>query len=189
MSILNDHRIERDVVIQPFEPAMKRPGAISYGVTSYGYDMRVGTKFRIFKQPRPDAMFNRVIDPKAFDEQLAHEFDATDAGYIDLPPHSFALCESVEYFEIPRDVLCICLGKSTYARCGLIVNITPLEPQWRGKVTIELTNSTPLPLRVYADEGIAQVVFLKADQVCKQSYAEKSGKYQDQAGLVLPKVD
>lgn len=132
-----------------------------------------------------------MVDPKAFDDDLFVEVDCESRGcdHVIIPPNSFALCETVETLEIPRDVLVLCVGKSTYARCGLIVNVTPLEPEWRGKITLEISNTTPLPAKVYANEGIAQLVFLKADQVCEVSYADKCGKYQDQAGLTLPRVD
>ena len=143
-----------------------------------------------------------MVDPKIFTDEFmvgvdtrhngtagVNEFGESTDGYVIIPPNSFALCETVETFDIPRDVLVLCVGKSTYARCGLIVNVTPLEPEWRGKVTIEISNTTPLPAKVYAGEGIAQFVFLKGDRVCEKSYADKAGKYQDQAGLTLPRVD
>lgn len=178
--------------IEPFERAVKRAGRVSFGVSSYGYDVRVGTHFKIFT-PSPRTGDIAVVDPKAFSDDMMVEVDVSakpaDKQYVIIPPNSFALCETVEYLEIPRDVLAICVGKSTYARCGLIVNVTPLEPEWRGKVTLEISNTTPLPARVYANEGVAQLVFLKADQVCEVSYADKGGKYQDQGGLTLPKVD
>lgn len=192
MPVLSDHQIRRLVRIQPFEENVKRPGRISFGVSSYGYDVRVGTHFKIFT-PTPRSGDVAVVDPKAFSDDMMVEVDVghKPAGhqYVIIPPNSFALCETVEYLEIPRDVLAICVGKSTYARCGLIVNVTPLEPEWRGKVTLEISNTTPLPARVYANEGVAQLVFLKADQVCETSYADKSGKYQDQRGLTMPRVD
>ena len=192
MPVLADHQIEQLVKIVPFERAKKRPGRISYGASSYGYDVRVGTKFKIFT-PTPITGDIAVVDPKAFSDDMMIEVDVAgrpaDKQYVIIPPNSFVLCETVEYIEIPRDVLAICVGKSTYARCGLIVNVTPLEPEWRGKVTLEISNTTPLPARVYANEGVAQLIFLKADQVCRVSYADKGGKYQDQGGLTLPKVD
>jgi dCTP deaminase len=129
------------------------------------------------------------VDPKNFDPSSFVDADASQKGYILIPPNSFALCETVEYFEIPRDMLAICVGKSTYARCGIIVNVTPLEPEWKGKVTIEISNTTPLPAKIYANEGIAQIIFLRGEEVCARSYADKAGKYQDQPGLTLPKVD
>jgi dCTP deaminase len=190
VGVLCDRQIRELVRIEPFEEAVKRQGKISYGVSSYGYDVRVGSHFKIFTAtPRTGGI--TVVDPKKFTDELMVEIDTARIGsdHIIIPPHSFALCETVEYLEIPRNVLVICVGKSTYARCGLIVNVTPLEPEWRGKVTLEISNTTPLPARVYANEGIAQLVFLKADQVCEKSYADKGGKYQDQGGLTLPKVD
>jgi dCTP deaminase len=178
------------VQIKPFESATKRQGKISYGVSSYGYDVRVGTHFKIFT-PTPRTGGITVVDPKNFTDDLMVEVDTAVLGtdHVIIPPNSFALCETVEWLAIPRDVLAICVGKSTYARCGLIVNVTPLEPEWRGKVTLEISNTTPLPARVYSNEGIAQLIFLKADEVCEKSYADKAGKYQDQTGLTLPKVD
>lgn len=196
MPVLCDTQIRELVEIKPFAEATKRPGKVSYGVSSYGYDVRVGTHFKIFT-PTPKSGGVAIIDPKRFTDDFMVEVDtrnngtATEdsEGYVIIPPNSFALCETVEFFNIPRDVLVLCVGKSTYARCGLIVNVTPLEPEWRGKVTIEISNTTPLPAKVYAGEGIAQFVFLKADRVCEKSYADKAGKYQDQAGLTLPRVD
>ena len=189
MGVLPDWMIERDIKIVPFEPALARAGVISYGVTSYGYDVRVGTHFKIFTAtPRTGGV--TVVDPKKFTDDLMVEVDTAKQGtdHIVIPPHSFALCETVEYLEIPRDVLGVCVGKSTYARCGIIVNVTPLEPEWRGRVTIEISNTTPLPAKVYAGEGIAQFLFLKAEAVCKVSYSDKKGKYQDQKGLTWPFV-
>jgi len=190
MSVLCDSQIREQVKIEPFAVAQKRQGRISYGVSSYGYDIRVGSRFKIFT-PTPRSGNIAVVDPKCFSDDFMVEVDCekTDADHVIIPPNSFALCETVEYIEVPRDVLVLCVGKSTYARCGLIVNVTPLEPEWRGKVTLEISNTTPLPARVYAGEGIAQLVFLKADMVCEKSYADKAGKYQDQEGLTLPKVD
>jgi dCTP deaminase len=190
MPVLCDEQIRELVRIEPFEIGERRPGKISYGVSSYGYDVRVGPTFKIFT-PTPKSGGITVVDPKNFTDELFVEVntDAIGSDHVIIPPNSFALCETVEFFEIPRDCLVICVGKSTYARCGLIVNVTPLEPEWRGKITLEISNTTPLPARVYANEGIAQLVFLKADQVCAVSYADKAGKYQDQSGLTLPKVD
>lgn len=190
MPVLCDSQIRELVPIEPFAEAKKRPGQISYGVSSYGYDIRVGPKFKIFT-PTPRTGGITVVDPKNFSPDLFVEVDCSERGmdHVIIPPNSFALCETIEWIEIPRDILVICVGKSTYARCGLIVNVTPLEPEWRGKITLEISNTTPLPAKVYANEGIAQLVFLKADRVCSVSYADKAGKYQDQGGLTLPKVD
>src|SRR5438105_8661890 len=180
MCLLADWQIERDIKIEPFAEGAVRPGVISYGVTSYGYDVRVGRHFKVFTN-----VYGAVIDPKNF---TTNAFVDIEADFCVIPPNSFALAETVEYFEIPRDILCICLGKSTYARCGIICNVTPLEPEWRGRVTIEISNTTPLPAKIYANEGIAQILFLRGDAVCRTSYADKKGKYQDQKGLTLPFV-
>jgi dCTP deaminase len=190
MGVLSDFQIRELIKIEPFADGSKRPGRVSFGVSSYGYDIRVGSRFKIFT-PTPRSGQVTVVDPKSFDDDLFVEVDCAKLGldHVIIPPNSFALCETVETIEVPRDVLVLCVGKSTYARCGLIVNVTPLEPEWRGKITLEISNTTPLPAKVYADEGIAQLVFLKADQVCEVSYADKKGKYQDQSGLTLPKVD
>ena len=202
MGVLCDSQIRDLVEIKPFEAAKKRPGKISFGVSSYGYDVRVGPHFKIFTAaPRSGDI--AVVDPKRFSDDMMVDVDVSQPGfggvetdeagnesrYVIIPPNSFALCETVETIAVPRDVLVICVGKSTYARCGLIVNVTPLEPEWRGKVTLEISNTTPLPARVYANEGVAQLIFLKAEEVCAISYADKGGKYQDQAGLTLPRVD
>jgi dCTP deaminase len=190
MPVLCDTQIRELIPIEPFADAAKRPGKVSFGVSSYGYDIRVGTKFKIFT-PTPRTGGIAIVDPKNFSPDLFVEVDTNDRGtdHVIIPPNSFALCETVETLDIPRNVLVLCVGKSTYARCGLIVNVTPLEPEWRGKITLEISNTTPLPAKVYANEGIAQLVFLKADRVCAVSYADKKGKYQDQGGLTLPKVD
>ena len=186
MPILCDSQIRELIGIEPFEDTAKRPGKISYGVSSYGYDIRVGSVFKIFTN-----INSEVVDPKHFSEKsfVTVDVDETGKDHVLIPPNSFALCETVEWVSIPRDCLAICVGKSTYARCGIIVNVTPIEPEWRGKITLEISNTTPLPAKIYANEGIAQLIFLKADRVCAKSYADKSGKYQDQAGLTLPKVD
>ncbi len=197
MAVLCDTQIKRLIRIEPFAEGVKRPGSVSFGVSSYGYDVRVGSRFKIFT-PTPRSGEIAIVDPKNFTDDLFVEVDGAinarkpgwgPEGGVVIPPNSFALCETIETFAIPRDVLVLCVGKSTYARCGLIVNVTPLEPEWRGKITIEISNTTPLPAKVYANEGIAQLVFLKADQVCAVSYADKNGKYQDQGGLTLPRVD
>lgn len=179
--LLPDWMIERDVKIEPFAAQQARPGVISYGVTSYGYDVRVDRHYKVFTN-----VHGALVDPKNFD---ARSFVDVVADYCIIPPNSFVLAETVEYIEIPRDILAICIGKSTYARCGVVVNITPLEPEWRGRVTIELSNTTPLPAKIYSGEGIAQMIFFRAAGVCRTSYADKKGKYQDQPGLTLPLVD
>ena len=180
MAVLPDWQIERDVKIEPFAKAASRPGIISYGVSSYGYDVRVGRHFKVFTNA-----LCAVVDPKHFDPA---SFVNIEGDHCLIPPNSFALAETVEYLEIPRDVIAICVGKSTYARCGIIVNVTPLEPEWRGRVTIEISNTTPLPAKIYAGEGIAQILFFRCEAVCQTSYADKKGKYQDQPGLTLPFV-
>jgi dCTP deaminase len=180
VGVLPDWQIERDIKIDPFADGTPRVGVISYGVSSYGYDVRVGRRFKVFTNARC-----AVVDPKNFDPK---SFVDVEGDYCLIPPNSFALAETVEFLEIPRDVIAICVGKSTYARCGIIVNVTPLEPEWRGRVTIEISNTTPLPAKIYAGEGIAQILFLRTDATCKTSYADKQGKYQDQAGLTLPFV-
>ncbi len=190
MTVLCDTQIRELVTIEPFEDNERRSGKVSYGVSSYGYDVRVGSVFKVFTNVSPVGG-QAVVDPKRFSDESFITVDTRETGrdHVIIPPNSFALAETVEVFDIPRDILAICVGKSTYARCGIIVNVTPLEPQWRGKVTIEISNTTPLPAKIYADEGIAQMIFLKADRVCSISYADKGGKYQDQVGLTLPKVD
>jgi dCTP deaminase len=180
MSVLPDWQIRRDIVIEPFAEESSRPGVISYGVSSYGYDVRVGRHYKVFTN-----VHSAIVDPKAFNPSSFVDFEA---DHCIIPPNSFALAETVEYLEIPRDVIAVCVGKSTYARCGIIVNVTPLEPEWRGKVTIEISNTTPLPAKIYSGEGIAQILFFRADAVCQVSYGDKKGKYQDQKGLTLPFV-
>lgn len=167
-------------MITPFNEAQVREGVISYGVSSYGFDMRIADEFKIFTN-----INTTIVDPKNFDPRSFVDFKG---DVCVIPPNSFALGHSVEYFRIPRDVLVICLGKSTYARCGLVVNVTPLEPEWEGHVTIEVSNTTPLPAKVYANEGIAQLLFLQGSEVCETSYADKSGKYQAQKGITLPRM-
>lgn len=167
-------------MIEPFVAEQVRGGIISYGLSSYGYDMRVADEFKVFTN-----VFNTLVDPKHFDPR---SFVDIRGDYCDIPPNSFALARSVEYFRIPRNVLCIVLGKSTIARCGIIVNVTPLEPEWCGYVTIEISNTTPLPARIYANEGIAQVLFLESDEPPLVSYADKAGKYQNQVGVVPPRL-
>jgi dCTP deaminase len=186
MSIKSDRWISRMAtqhrMIEPFEQSQVRSGVISFGVSSYGYDMRVAREFRIFTN-----VHSPIVDPKKFDERSFVEFEG-DACII--PPNSFALARSVEYFRIPRNCLTICVGKSTYARCGIITNVTPFEPEWEGFVTLEISNTTPLPARIYANEGIAQVLFFEADpdDECQVSYKDKKGKYQAQQGVTLPKI-
>jgi dCTP deaminase len=167
-------------MIEPFEDRQVREGVVSYGLSSYGYDIRVGDEFKIFTN-----INNTVIDPKNFDPR---SFVDVKADICIVPPNSFALAHTIEYFRIPRDILTICLGKSTYARCGIIVNVTPFEPEWEGTVTLEISNTTPLPAKIYANEGIAQVLFFQGDEPCEVSYADKKGKYLRQRGVTLPKV-
>ncbi|HEU5088350.1 MAG TPA: dCTP deaminase [Roseiflexaceae bacterium] len=184
MPIKSDRWIKRMALehgmIEPFVEEQVRGGVISYGLSSYGYDMRVADEWKVFTN-----VFNTIVDPKHFDPR---SFVDIKADYCDIPPNSFALARSVEFLRIPRDVLCIVLGKSTIARCGIIVNVTPLEPEWQGFVTIEISNTTPLPARVYANEGIAQVLFLQSDEECAVSYGDKAGKYQHQVGVVPPRM-
>jgi dCTP deaminase len=184
MSIRPDSWIRRMALehgmIEPFVDSQVRAGVVSYGLSSYGYDIRVADEFKVFTN-----INSTVIDPKQFDPR---SFVDVQADVCIVPPNSFALAHTVEYFRIPRDVLTICLGKSTYARCGIIVNVTPFEPEWEGTVTLEISNTTPLPARIYANEGIAQVVFFQSDDVCERSYADKSGKYLKQRGVTLPKI-
>jgi dCTP deaminase len=186
MSIKSDRWIREMAVttsmIEPFEQSQVRSGVISFGVSSYGYDMRVADEFRIFTN-----VHSSIVDPKAFDETSFVEFQG---DVCVVPPNSFALARSVEYFRIPRNVLTLCVGKSTYARCGIITNVTPFEPEWEGFVTLEISNTTPLPAKIYANEGIAQVVFFEAspDDLCEVSYADRKGKYQAQRGVTLPKL-
>lgn len=167
-------------MIKPFEKSQVRDRVISYGVSSYGYDLRVADEFKIFTN-----VHSAIVDPKNFAQDSFVDFKG---DVCIIPPNSFALARSVEYFRIPRNVLTICVGKSTYARCGLIVNVTPFEPEWQGYVTLEISNTTPLPAKVYANEGLAQVLFFEADETCEQSYADKRGKYQNQFGVVPPRM-
>ncbi len=167
-------------MISPFVDSQVSAGVVSYGVSSYGYDIRVADEFKVFTN-----INNTVIDPKNFDPR---SFVDIKADVCIVPPNSFALARTIEYFKIPRDILTICLGKSTYARCGIIVNVTPFEPEWEGYVTLEISNTTPLPAKIYANEGIAQVLFLQSDEDCEQSYADKKGKYLRQTGVTLPRI-
>jgi dCTP deaminase len=171
--------LEHDM-ISPFNEKQVREGVISYGLSSYGYDLRVADEFKIFTNVN-----NAIVDPKKFDET---SFVDIHKDVCIVPPNSFALARSVEYFKIPRDVLTICVGKSTYARCGIIVNVTPFEPEWEGFVTLEISNTTPLPAKIYANEGLCQILFFQSDEPCETSYKDKKGKYQGQKGIVLPKL-
>jgi dCTP deaminase len=184
MPVKNDRWITRMAkdhrMIEPFEDRQVRNGVVSFGVSSYGYDIRVADEFRIFTNVN-----SALVDPKAFDPKSLVEV-VRDVCII--PPNSFALARTVEYFRIPRNIITICVGKSTYARCGIIVNVTPFEPEWEGYATLEISNTTPLPAKVYANEGIAQVLFLESDEECEISYADKKGKYQAQVGVVLPRI-
>ena len=184
MSIKSDRWIKRMArehgMIEPFVDDQVRQGVVSYGVSSYGYDVRVGNEFKVFTN-----VYNTVVDPKKFDPKSFVDIVADECI---IPPNSFALASTIEYFRIPRDILTVCLGKSTYARCGIIVNVTPFEPEWEGHVTIEISNTTPLPAKIYANEGIAQVLFFQGDEPCEKSYKDKKGKYQAQRGVTLPKL-
>jgi dCTP deaminase len=168
-------------MIEPFSESQVRKGTISYGLSSYGYDIRIADEFKIFTN-----INNTIVDPKQFDPASFVNFRGP---VCIIPPNSFALARSVEYFRIPRNIITICLGKSTYARCGIITNVTPFEPEWEGFVTLEISNTTPLPAKIYAGEGIAQVLFFEADEPCEVSYADKSGKYQAQKEITLPWVE
>jgi dCTP deaminase len=184
MSIKSDKWIRRMAIqhqmIEPFAEDQVRDGVISYGVSSYGYDIRVADEFKIFTN-----INSTIVDPKRFDQQSFVDFKG---DVCIIPPNSFALARTVEYFRIPRNILTICVGKSTYARCGIIVNVTPFEPEWEGTATLEISNTTPLPAKIYANEGIAQVVFFEADEICQTSYGDKKGKYQAQREITLPKI-
>lgn len=184
MSLKPDHWIRRMALeagmIEPFVDGQRSEGVISYGLSSYGYDMRVADEYKIFTNAR-----SAIVDPKSFSGDSFVDHQGENCL---IPPNSFVLARSVEYFRIPRRVLTLCIGKSTYARCGLIVNVTPFEPEWEGYVTLEISNTTPLPARVWSNEGIAQVLFLEADEECETSYADKRGKYQRQDRLTLPRL-
>jgi dCTP deaminase len=170
----------KNKMIEPFCEDQVGLGKVSYGVSSYGYDIRVGNKFKIFTNVN-----STVIDPKEFDDRNVVDFEG---DVCIVPANSFALASTVEYFKMPKDVLAICLGKSTYARCGIIVNVTPFEPEFEGHITIEISNTTPLPAKIYANEGIAQVLFLQGDEQCETTYKDKKGKYQQQTGITLPRI-
>lgn len=184
MSIKPDHWIRRMALehgmIDPFVEKQVREGVISYGVSSYGYDIRIAPEFKVFTN-----VHNSIVDPKQFDDSSFVNFNEETCI---IPPNSFALSRTLEKFKIPRSVLAICVGKSTYARCGLIVNVTPLEPEWEGYLTLEISNTTPLPARIYAGEGIAQLLFFESDEVCETSYADRKGKYQNQVDVTLPRL-
>ncbi len=184
MGLKPDHWIKKMALeqrmIEPFVDGQVRDGVISYGVSSYGYDIRVADEYKIFTN-----VFSAVVDPKNFSPRSMVDYKG---DICVIPPNSFVLARTIEYFRIPRSVLTICLGKSTYARCGLIVNVTPFEPEWEGFVTLEISNTTPLPARIYSNEGIAQVLFFEADDLCQTSYADKRGKYQRQQAIELPKL-
>jgi dCTP deaminase len=177
-------RMAAQGMIEPFEPGQvkERDGKriVSYGTSSYGYDIRCSNEFKVFTNINAT-----IVDPKVFDEKSFVDIRGDECI---IPPNSFALARTVEFFRIPRNVLTICLGKSTYARCGIIVNVTPLEPEWEGHVTLEFSNTTPLPARIYANEGIAQVIFIESDEVCETSYRDRGGKYQGQRGVTLPRI-
>jgi dCTP deaminase len=188
MSIKSDKWIRRMAeghgMIEPFEPGQVREvdgkRIVSYGTSSYGYDVRCSDEFKIFTN-----IYSTVVDPKNFDEK---SFVDMQGEFCVIPPNSFALARTVERFNIPRNVLVICLGKSSYARCGIVVNVTPLEPEWEGYVTLEFSNTTPLPAKIYANEGVAQMLFFESDEVCETSYRDRGGKYQGQQGVTLPKI-
>ena len=184
MAIKSDRWIKKmsldNGMIEPFEVKQVRNGKISYGLSSYGYDIRVSDEYKIFTNVN-----NSIVDPKNFD---ANSFVDYQGDVCIVPPNSFALARSVEYFRIPRDVLTICVGKSTYARCGIIVNVTPFEPEWEGYVTLEISNTTPLPAKIYSNEGLCQVLFFQSDEECLISYKDKEGKYQKQSGITLPLI-
>ena len=184
MSILSDKWIREQAttngMIEPFVESQRRDNCISYGLSSYGYDARVAPEFKIFTN-----VDSSVVDPKEFDPK---SFVDRETDVCIIPPNSFALARTVEYFRVPRDVLVICLGKSTYARCGIIVNVTPLEPEWEGHVTIEISNTTPLPAKIYANEGACQFLFLQGNEPCETSYADRAGKYMGQKGVTLPRL-
>ena len=184
MSVKSDKWIRRMArehrMIEPFSEKQVAEGLISYGLSSYGYDIRIADEFKIFTN-----IHSAIVDPKNFDPR---SFMDVKADVCIIPPNSFALARTIEYFRIPRDVITVCVGKSTYARCGIIVNVTPFEPEWEGIVTLEVSNTTPLPAKIYAGEGIAQVLFFGGDEICETSYADRKGKYQSQQGLTLPKM-
>lgn len=184
MGVKPDHWIRKMAqehkMIEPFVEGQVSKGVISYGLSAYGYDIRVSDEFKVFTN-----VFNSMVDPKNFDD---NSFVEIKADQCIIPPNSFALARTIEYFRIPRSTITLCVGKSTYARCGIIVNVTPFEPEWEGYVTLEISNTTPIPAKIYANEGIAQVLFFEGDEVCETSYADKKGKYQKQVGITPPKI-
>lgn len=184
MGIKPDHWIRKmaleQKMIDPFVEGQVSKGVISYGLSSYGYDIRVSNEFKVFTN-----LHSAVVDPKNFDPK---SFVEIEDDYCIIPPNSFALAKTVEYFRIPRSTVTVCVGKSTYARCGIIVNVTPFEPEWEGYVTLEISNTTPIPAKIYSNEGIAQVLFFEGDEECEISYADKKGKYQKQTGITHPKI-
>lgn len=184
MGLKPDHWIRKmsleNGMIEPFAEGEKRPGIISYGVSSYGYDMRIANEYKIFTN-----VHSVTVDPKDFDPKSFVDYEG---DVCIIPPNSFVLARSIEYFRVPRSILCVCLGKSTYARVGLIVNVTPFEPEFEGHITIEISNTTPLPAKVYSNEGVSQVLFYEADEECEVSYADRSGKYQGQRGVTPPRM-
>ena len=184
MGVKPDHWIRKmaqeQKMIEPFVEGQVSKGVISYGLSAYGYDIRVSDEFKVFTN-----VFNSMVDPKNFDD---NSFVEIKADQCIIPPNSFALARTVEYFRIPRSTITLCVGKSTYARCGIIVNVTPFEPEWEGYVTLEISNTTPIPAKIYANEGIAQVLFFEGDEVCETSYKDRGGKYQGQTGVTLPKT-
>ena len=184
MGVKPDHWIRKMAqehkMIEPFVEGQVSKGVISYGLSAYGYDIRVSDEFKVFTN-----VFNSLVDPKKFDDRSFVEIKADECI---IPPNSFALARTVEYFRIPRSTITVCVGKSTYARCGIIVNVTPFEPEWEGFVTLEISNTTPIPAKIYANEGIAQVLFFEGDEECETSYADKKGKYQKQIGITSPKI-
>jgi dCTP deaminase len=184
MAIKSDRWIRRMAeehgMIEPFEPAQVRAGVVSYGLSSFGYDVRVADEFKVFTD-----VHSVLVDPKDFDPR---SFVDIKGPHCIIPPRSFALARTLEYFRVPRDVLVVCVGKSTYARCGIIVNVTPLEPEWRGYLTLEISNTTPLPAKIYSNEGLAQLLFFQGDEAPETTYATRQGKYQDQVGVTPPKL-
>ncbi|MEK6647053.1 MAG: dCTP deaminase [Candidatus Firestonebacteria bacterium] len=183
MSVKSDKWIKKmareEKMIVPFEEKQVKTGVISYGLSSYGYDIRISNEFKIFHSKE-----NKIIDPKNFDLKLMED---VKCDVCIIPPNSYVLARTVEYFKIPRSVITICFGKSTYARCGVVVNVTPFEPEWEGYATLEISNTSPVPVKIYANEGIAQLIFLESDEICETSYADKKGKYQAQQNITLPR--